>query len=35
MSNDQALNYSNYLKVDELLSLQQPLSDGPEHDELL
>lgn len=35
MSNDQASNYSNYLKVDELLSLQNPLSDGPEHDELL
>jgi tryptophan 2,3-dioxygenase len=27
--------YSNYLKLDELLSLQQPLSDGPEHDEML
>ncbi len=25
----------SYLKVDELLQLQQPLSDGPEHDELL
>ena len=35
MSNEQALNYSNYLKVDELLALQKPLSDGPEHDELL
>lgn len=35
MSNEQALNYSNYLKVPELLALQQPLSDGPEHDELL
>lgn len=35
MSNEQALNYSNYLKVEELLSLQKPLSDGPEHDELL
>ena len=30
-----ALNYMNYLAVDELLSLQRPLSDGPEHDELL
>ncbi len=29
------LTYSSYLKVDELLSLQQPLSDGPEHDEML
>jgi tryptophan 2,3-dioxygenase len=27
--------YSEYLKVEELLALQQPLSDGPEHDELL
>jgi tryptophan 2,3-dioxygenase len=27
--------YAEYLKVDELLTLQQPLSDGPEHDELL
>jgi tryptophan 2,3-dioxygenase len=37
MSNnhDAALTYSSYLKVDELLKLQQPLSDGPEHDELL
>ena len=29
------VTYSSYLKVDELLQLQQPLSDGPEHDELL
>jgi len=29
------LNYSRYLKLDELLALQQPLSDGPEHDETL
>jgi tryptophan 2,3-dioxygenase len=27
--------YAEYLKLDELLALQQPLSDGPEHDELL
>jgi tryptophan 2,3-dioxygenase len=27
--------YSEYLKIDELLTLQQPLSDGPEHDEML
>lgn len=27
--------YNNYLKVRELLDLQQPLSDGPEHDEML
>ncbi|MFO0828815.1 MAG: tryptophan 2,3-dioxygenase family protein [Phycisphaerales bacterium] len=30
-----ALSYGTYLKVHELLSLQQPLSDGPEHDETL
>jgi len=30
-----AVTYGNYLKVDELLSLQQPRSEGPEHDELL
>ena len=37
MSNNHeaALTYSSYLKVDELLKLQEPLSDGPEHDELL
>jgi tryptophan 2,3-dioxygenase len=29
------LTYASYLKVDELLDLQQPLSDGPEHDEML
>jgi tryptophan 2,3-dioxygenase len=29
------VTYSSYLKIDELLSLQQPLSDGPEHDEML
>ncbi|MEP6745981.1 MAG: tryptophan 2,3-dioxygenase family protein, partial [Gemmatimonadota bacterium] len=27
--------YSEYLKLDELLTLQRPLSDGPEHDEML
>jgi tryptophan 2,3-dioxygenase len=32
---DPALTYAGYLKIDELLSLQQPRSDGPEHDELL
>ena len=32
---DKAVTYTNYLKVDELLELQVPLSDGPEHDELL
>ena len=30
-----AVTYANYLQLDELLSLQQPRSDGPEHDELL
>ena len=37
MSNnhDAALTYSAYLKVEELLKLQHPLSPGPEHDELL
>ncbi|MEE8525166.1 MAG: tryptophan 2,3-dioxygenase, partial [Thermoanaerobaculia bacterium] len=33
-----SLTYSRYLKLDELLSLQQPVSrgsDGPEHDETL
>jgi tryptophan 2,3-dioxygenase len=29
------VTYISYLKIDELLALQQPLSDGPEHDELL
>src|SRR5204863_468859 len=30
-----ALTYSSYLNIDELLSLQQPRSAGPEHDEML
>ena len=30
-----AVTYNTYLKIDELLGLQQPRSDGPEHDELL
>src|SRR5512132_2398653 len=30
-----AVTYGDYLKIDELLSLQQPRSEGPEHDELL
>src|SRR5688500_8730635 len=30
-----AVSYSNYLKIDELLGLQQPRSPGPEHDEML
>jgi tryptophan 2,3-dioxygenase len=32
---DPTLTYGRYLKVPELLSLQQPRSDGPEHDEML
>jgi tryptophan 2,3-dioxygenase len=34
-SHDKHVTYQSYLKVDELLQLQEPLSDGPEHDELL
>ncbi|MDJ0956996.1 MAG: tryptophan 2,3-dioxygenase family protein [Arenicellales bacterium] len=30
-----ALTYSEYLKIDGLLKLQEPRSDGPEHDEML
>jgi len=30
-----SVTYSNYLKLDQLLSAQTPLSEGPEHDELL
>jgi tryptophan 2,3-dioxygenase len=29
------LTYGSYLKIEELLRLQQPLSEGPEHDEWL
>src|SRR5262245_1355641 len=29
------VTYSSYLKLQELLALQRPLSDGPEHDETL
>ena len=32
---DPALTYAGYLKIDELLRLQEPRSQGPEHDELL
>ena len=32
---ESALTYSSYLAVDELLALQRPLSEGPEHDEML
>jgi tryptophan 2,3-dioxygenase len=30
-----AVTYGSYLRIDELLALQQPRSAGPEHDELL
>jgi tryptophan 2,3-dioxygenase len=30
-----AVTYGSYLRIDELLSLQQPRSSGPEHDEML
>ena len=30
-----SVTYSKYLKLDDLLSAQRPLSDGPEHDEML
>jgi tryptophan 2,3-dioxygenase len=30
-----AVTYASYLKLDELLALQQPRSEGPEHDEML
>src|SRR5215471_9749141 len=32
---DKALTYTSYLRIDELLELQTPLSEGPEHDEVL
>jgi tryptophan 2,3-dioxygenase len=37
MSDDRqpAATYGSYLKIDELLALQQPRSSGPEHDETL
>jgi len=31
----EAVTYASYLRVPELLSLQKPRSDGPEHDEML
>lgn len=34
-NHDAALTYTSYLAVDELLELQRPLSEGPEHDEML
>lgn len=35
MSEDAALTYSSYLMIPQLLDLQHPRSDGPEHDEML
>jgi tryptophan 2,3-dioxygenase len=35
MAEHPALTYSSYLHLDELLACQQPVSAGPEHDELL
>ena len=35
MTEHPALTYSSYLHLDELLACQQPVSEGPEHDELL
>ena len=32
---DPAITYASYLRIDELLALQQPRSPAPEHDELL
>ena len=32
---DPAVTYGSYLQVDKLLELQQPRSEGPEHDEIL
>ena len=34
-ASDKPLTYAGYLKIDELLRLQRPLSDDPEHDEML
>jgi len=35
MNDDPAVTYSSYLRLDDLLTLQQPRSPGPEHDEML
>ena len=32
---DAAVTYESYLRLDTLLSLQVPRSEGPEHDEIL
>ena len=34
-ASDKTLTYASYLKIDDLLRLQQPLSDDQEHDEML
>src|SRR5438093_3505576 len=34
-SHSPAVTYANYLKIDDLLSLQRPRSTAPEHDEML
>src|SRR4029078_4515164 len=35
MAHEQSVTYGSYLAVDELLALQRPRSEGPEHDEML
>jgi tryptophan 2,3-dioxygenase len=35
MSENPAVTYGSYLRIDDLLALQQPRSTGPEHDEML
>src|SRR5436190_23185775 len=35
MTHDPSVTYGSYLAVDELLALQRPRSEGPEHDEML
>ena len=35
MTEDPAVTYGSYLEVDKLLELQNPRSEGPEHDEIL
>ena len=35
MTPDPSVTYGSYLAVDELLALQRPRSEGPEHDEML
>lgn len=34
-SSNPSITYTSYLNIEELLNLQHPLSEGPEHDELL